>query len=187
MILSILICSLTKRYSSLKALIKTLGFHPRVEILVEMDDGQMSTGAKRNILLKRAVGEYVAFIDDDDSVVPSYISNILDAIRTGPDVVGFNGYISTDGGEYEEWKISKDLPYATSHGIGINGKPGIIYLRYNNHLSPIKREIALKIGYPDKYHGEDYDYARRLHESGLIKTEVCINKHLYYYQYKSKK
>lgn len=182
MILSILICSLTKRYSSLKALIKTLGFHPRVEILVEMDDGQMSTGAKRNILLKKAVGEYVAFIDDDDMVVPSYISNVLAALESGPDAVGMFGYISTDNQEQIEWRISKDYDYIT---IFENGKK--VYLRYNNHLSPVKREIALKIGYPDKYFQEDYDYARRLHYSGLIKREVLIPKHLYYYQYKSKK
>lgn len=182
MILSILICSLTKRYESLKALIKTLGFHPRVEILVECDDGQMSTGAKRNELLKRAIGEYVTFIDDDDMVVPSYISNILDALQVGPDAVGFNGYISTDGKEQIEWRISKDYEYITKIE---NGKR--VYLRYNNHLSPVKREIALKIGYPDKYFQEDYDYARRLHESGLIKKEVIIHKHLYFYQYKTKK
>lgn len=182
MILSILICSLTKRYNSLKAVIKTLGFHPRVEVLVEMDDGQMTTGAKRNILLKRAVGEYVVFIDDDDSVVPSYISNILAALQSGPDAVGFKGYISTDGQPYLEWSISKDHAYETVYQNGTTK-----YLRYNNHLSPVKREIALLIGYPDKYHQEDYDYAKRLHESGLIKTENFIDKHLYYYNFKTKK
>lgn len=147
-----------------------------VEIIT--DDGSASTGAKRNSLLRKATGQYVAFVDDDDSILPGYIAHILAALRERPDAVGFNGYITTNGRNQQEWKISRNFGYITEGGV---------HYRFNNHLSPMRRSIALAIGFPDKSYGEDYDFAVRLKESGLIKTEVYINKHLYHYKYITKK
>ena len=103
----------------------------------------------------------------------------MEAIKQKPDVISFNDYMTTKGTNRENFKIMKDLPYMTiSDAHGRNE-----YLRYNNHLSPIKREIALKIGYKDMKFAEDFDYAKRLKVSGLIKTEYYINKDLYHYKY----
>ena len=107
------------------------------------------------------------------------VSEILKAISNGePDVIGFCGAMTTNGHSRIHWKISKDLPYDAHEENGVK-----YYRRFNNHLSPIKKEIALQIGYKDIYVGEDYDYAVRLKESRLIKTEVFINKELYFYNY----
>lgn len=76
-------------------------------------------------------------------------------------------------------KISKDLPYITiTDGAGNNE-----YARFNNHLSPIKKSIALQIGFKDLKFAEDYDYALRLKNSGLIKSEYFINHDMYHYRY----
>lgn len=70
MMLSILICSLHSR-SHLLAELKAI-LQPQltgdVELLIEIDNKEISTGAKRNILLNRAQGKYIVFIDDDDMV-----------------------------------------------------------------------------------------------------------------------
>jgi hypothetical protein len=47
--------------------------------------------------------------------------------------------------------------------------------------------IAREIGYKNISMGEDYDYALRLAESGLVKDKTFIDQFLYYYQYRSNK
>lgn len=181
MILSLLICTIPKRKDLLDRLVAELRSQillsgKMVEILI--DNGLGTIGGKRQRLIEKAQGEYVAFIDDDDMVSDDYLKSILYVLETKPDVVGFMGWITTNGRDKTNFKISKDCGYAKT----IRG-----YERFNNHLSPIKKEIALQIGYKDISFGEDYDYALRLTNSGLIKTERFISKALYYYQYVSKK
>jgi hypothetical protein len=47
-------------------------------------------------------------------------------------------------------------------------------------LNPIKRKIALSVGFLDISVGEDYDYSLRL--KPLLKTEVYIKTPIYFYQ-----
>src|SRR5271165_925930 len=103
MILSILIATMTSRRDKFSLLMghlqkqKTQG----VEIIANCDDGQLSIGTKRQILLSQAQGKYVCFIDDDDWVPENYIANILSAVETNPDCVGF--LVALDG--YEKDRI----------------------------------------------------------------------------------
>jgi glycosyltransferase involved in cell wall biosynthesis len=149
-----------------------------VEIVTLADDGKIPTGEKRNMLLDMAKGKYVVFVDDDDVVSPDYLPQIVKALLLNPDAIGFKGYITTNGTRKMEWRISVKYKYEQRNGI---------YYRYNNHLSPIRREIAQKIRYKPIYHGEDADYAKRLHEAKLVKHEIFIDKFLYHYDYKTKK
>lgn len=149
-----------------------------IQVLPLIDNYQATTGAKRNKLLEMATGDYVCHIDSDDEISDDYIGEVLKAIESNPDVIGFNGYMTTNGIDRCNFRISKDLPYSASRDIN-----GTCFLRYNNHLSPIKKEIALAIKFPEVSFGEDYDYATRLKESGLIKTEVYIEKDLYHYKF----
>jgi glycosyltransferase involved in cell wall biosynthesis len=167
----------------LKHQIEECGALDTVEVIIDEDGGESSVGSKRQRLLESANGEFVVHIDSDDWVSKDYIESILLATEINPDSIGFEGYMTHDGDRKENFKISKDLPYITT----IDGYGNNEYLRFNNHLTPIKREIALKIGFKDMKFAEDYDYALRLKESGLIKTEVYIPKDLYHYRYCSKK
>lgn len=173
--LSILICTLPRRQTmlqSLKASIEQQSTGYDVEILT--DDGKGTIGAKRQRLLELSTGDYVAFIDDDDDINPQYVKLIFDNL--GADVIGFEGEITTNGRNKKRFTISKEHPYEEKNGI---------YYRYNNHLSPILRSIAIQIGYKDISWGEDYDYAMRLKESGLIKTEKYIYTPMYFYRYRT--
>ncbi len=146
-----------------------------VEFLIEKDNKELSTGLKAQKLLERAKGKYVVFIDDDDMVHIEYIPKILAAIKNKPDCIGFlvechnlPGRMAAVSNRFEKWE---------------SNKYGFDYVRTIHHLCPIKREIALQIGYKDIRCGEDADYSLRLKQSGLLKTEEFINEVMYHYLY----
>lgn len=150
-----------------------------VEIVVEVDNGEMSIGAKRNLLMQCAKGLYVAFIDCDDDVTDWYIEALMEGIETGADCCSLIGEITFDG----------QNPKTFIHSIQYNSyfEKDNVYYRPPNHLNCIKRELAIKIPFPEKNFGEDTDFAMALCRSGLLKTEHYIDRGLYYYKYITKK
>lgn len=158
-----------------------LPYAGQVELLT--DGGSESIGTKRNRLLEKATGEYVAFIDDDDGISSKYISLLMSAISNDVDCVSLTGIITTDGKDqdvfehsikYNEWKTNPK-----GHGIR--------YERFPNHLNCVRASIAKQFKYPEKNHGEDFDWSTLLHQSGLLKTECYVPEVLYYYRYVSNK
>jgi glycosyltransferase involved in cell wall biosynthesis len=51
-----------------------------VEMMLLPDDGQRTIGEKRNALIEAAIGDYVAFIDDDDMISDDYIDQVMTAL-----------------------------------------------------------------------------------------------------------
>ena len=176
--LSILIPSLSSRSHLLAELRKELNrqieLKSEIEVIVSADDGEKTVGQKRNELIQSASGEYVVFIDDDDQISDSYVHEIMEALESNPDCIGFLGYMTTNGGNQKAFKLSKELEY---------GEDTYYYYRPTNHLCPVKRNIALQIKFPVKNLGEDYDYAIRLKASGLLKNEIFIDKQIYHYRF----
>jgi glycosyltransferase involved in cell wall biosynthesis len=153
-----------------------------VEILYDVDNGELSTGNKRNRLIERANGDYIVFVDDDDEVSPDYVAEILQAAKSGADALVFSGWMTTDGDLRRDFHLSIHYPYTA---ITRNGK--IEYLRYPNHITPIKRSIASQFPFENRTIGEDYAWATALHEAGAIKTECKIHKFLYHYKFLTNK
>ena len=178
MILSILICHLNSRAALLERLQARLKPQlekfPEVEVLIEADDGQVKTGEKRNALLKKAGGDYVCFVDDDDLVPADYCEKIIKAINTGaqrPSCIGMEGTLIRPG--QPNRKFIHSMKYSSWF------ERDKVYYRCPNHLNPVRREIALKVGFPDKTIGEDHDYSKKLFP--LLKTEVYVNGSMYEY------
>jgi glycosyltransferase involved in cell wall biosynthesis len=176
--LSILICSLNARAALLASLRSVLDpqLTEEVEVIVNVDDGQLAIGDKRNALLAAATGDYIAFVDDDDLVRTTYVQNILLASRSNPDCIGIEGVITTDGNPNGRLFIHSLRYHIWFEDNGI-------YYRNPNHLSPVKRELAVKTGFPSINHGEDHDYSRRL--LPLLNTEVYIKGPIYHYDYRT--
>jgi glycosyltransferase involved in cell wall biosynthesis len=148
-----------------------------VEVVWVADDKKISTGAKRNYLLKQAQGEYVVFIDDDDWVPEYYVKEILLAARSGADCLAINGTMTTDGEQEVKWRISKDY---NNEEVKEGGE--IVLLRKTNHITAVKRELALAAGFPDKSNAEDKHYSDRL----KLKTEFTVSKPMYHYRFSTK-
>ncbi len=173
--LDILMCCLQSRIEKAEALRKSIHEQARgkdVRILVEVDDGKLTIGTKRNQLVQRSDADYVCFVDDDDTVADNYVESLLDALRSRPDVVTFNGTILWMG----IWK-----PWEIKLGHGFTEAKGK-FLRPPNHLCPVKRSIALNFPFPDKNHGEDTAYASAMAQAKALKKEVHIEKELYFYE-----
>lgn len=182
--LSILIAGIPKRDEIrqilVSSLVKQLNYpvnnSDRVEIIIDPSTSY-NIGTKRNLLLNRAIGDYIVFIDDDDTVSADYISKILQAIETGPDCVGISGTITTNGQNERQWHISKEFKMWYERGN--------VYYRTPNHISPVKRELALQVGFPETAFGEDAEYSSRL--LPLLKTETIVKGNIYHYDFRNDK
>lgn len=175
--LSVLICSLESRENMLRCLMaKLVAQNQRrpgaVEILIEKDNGKKSIGNKRQTLLEDAKGEYVVFIDDDDDIADSYIENILSAVQLKPDCIGFRGRI----------KVGQDMLLFTN-SLSIRKKMFINREHFSHicHINPVRKDIASKFKFVDRFFGEDKMWLDPLLSSGLLKKEVFIDEEMYFY------
>lgn len=175
--LSILIATMPQRASLLERLLdhlwaQVLRRPTEVEVLVDGAGG--TTGAKRNRLLQQAIGDFVAFVDDDDWVCHDYVDRTLDAIGKVPeaDCVEFQGAIMLPGQPEERFHHSTE--YASWF------KKDGIYRRCPNHLNAVRRTLALSVGFPDQTVYEDRDFSTRIQP--LLKTQAPIGTDpLYFY------
>lgn len=191
--LSILICTIPQRRETfLHPLLREIrrqitenNLHGQVEIIFTQDTMRYDTiGRKRNWLLDVADGDYVAHVDDDDRIGPNYLRLVMEGIERGVDCCSLVGEITEDGNnplifehsiKYKEYRTNPD---PTTR---------VRYERFPNHLNTIKSSIAKKFRFPEKNHGEDTDFATKIFNSGIIKTEHEIQETIYLYDYRSKK
>jgi len=186
-ILTIGIPSLNERKESLNELLIFMNSNTnkenrqksKVEIIVNIDDGEKTVGQKRNEILQQAKGKFICYVDDDDKIDEEYINLILKTIEENPelDCIGFTGMYYVNGEPTMLFKHAKEYG-------GHYKKEGIQY-RPVNHLNPVRTELAQQIGFPEKNFGEDSDYCDRLLESGLVKNEVILDKVMYHYLWNS--
>lgn len=183
--LSILICTLPEQRNvqRLKRLINILSpqverHKSEVEIKIHDAGRSMTTGAKRNALIKNCEGDYFCFVDDDDILPVYYVDELLKAIEQGPDVVTFIGYMTTDGDKREDFVIKLGENYERRSGI---------YYRWPNHLACFKKSVVEHVIFPDQWVQEDYIWSKAIRDRKLLKTEVHIQKEMYIYDFQSNK
>jgi glycosyltransferase involved in cell wall biosynthesis len=172
--LSILIATFSRDAEKLKVLLSEINnqMQEGIEIIINSEEKTI-IGKKRNDLLKQAKGKYIVFIDSDDHISNNYIWSIMQACSIGNDCIGISGTITTNGKNARQWHISKE--YGKWYQIST------VYYRTPNHISPVKRELALKAGFPEITFGEDAEYSRRL--LPLLKSETIIKGNIYHYDY----
>jgi glycosyltransferase involved in cell wall biosynthesis len=151
----------------------------QVEMYIHDAGRSMPTGQKRNEMIANTDGEYITQIDCDDIVPSYYVSEIMKAIESSPDVVSFVGFMTTDNVHRKDFVIKLGERYEERNGI---------YYRHPNHLTCLKRSVVEKIKFRPIWVMEDYHYAVELKQKGVLKTEVHIaDKWMYHYDFKSKK
>ena len=184
---SILVLSINARNALLERLLHVLrpqvyANQPRVEMLVDVDNGEMRVGAKRQRLLEVAKGRYVSFVDDDDLVAPDFVERLLAAIQGNPDAdaIGFKGR------RYMDDKLTGEIIYDHKFKGWIDKKvaDGFQYQRTLGHLNPVRRKLALRVGFNRVLQrSEDRLYSVGL--KSLIKKTVFVDACLYDYFFRS--
>jgi len=182
MLLSILIPTLESRRASflristkLATQIHACGWDDRIEILSMADAGELPTGTKRNALMRRARGEFIVSVDDDDDVSERYVELVGGALLAHPDIdcLGIRGEVTYRG------KYRRSFEYSSRHRVycTVNG----VYLRPPHHLNPMRRAIAVRYRFLDVRRSEDAEWALRIARDGVLQREHFIDHPLYYY------
>ena len=172
MLLSILVPALERRpwRRIVDELQRQCSFIDGTEVLVELDNGQMTSGQKRNLLMSRATGKYVCHVDDDDWVEPDYVHKLVEGCRTDVDVVTF--WLDMTYRVYEKWQFGL---WESDRSRG---------RMMCNHLCPRKKEIAELVAFdPSLGYADDQIQFLPIYHAGLLKTEYHIDKILYHYLY----
>lgn len=148
----------------------------RVRVAAWHNDGSPSLPVIRQRMVLGAGSDYVSFVDDDDLVSPDYVAEIVRALATRPDYVGFQVQCYSDG-----------VPTAIAHHSlefkRWRNMPGR-YERDISHLNPIRTVLARKADFRlAGRRAEDRAWADQLRRQRVLRQEVMIDRVLYHYLY----
>lgn len=196
MLWTIMIAGIPERFHVVQplllSLLETQGVArmPDVELLYLLDNRRRPVGAKRNDLMAAARGDYISFIDDDDSVADDYVRRIYKTLlsikksKASVDVICFRQLA-----HLEPHGITHDCSYSLLHYTGrppenrriletAHDKSGVLLpnvLRWSGppaHTMVWRRELVGSIKFPEQMFGEDVRWVDRACE--VAKSEVQL-------------
>lgn len=145
-----------------------------VELLALLDNRSRSLGEKRNELLRLAQGHFLSFVDDDDRVSDDYVSLLLDAIDSAPDIdcIVYDSIVTVGGRRPKLCKYGIELEYTETRDLWC-GKP--------SHTMCWRSQLAKECAFPAKTFGEDADWVALAWPK--VKKQVRIDKAIYFYEF----
>lgn len=177
---TILIATIGQRRAQLQRLLTRLmpqvdPYGGAVKVLAYWDNGETDLPAKRQALVEAVDTDYLCFVDDDDLVSDDYVSAIMDALAQGPDYVGFSMGVWKGG---RRFRVSD---HSLRHGGW--GRHEDVYLRDITTSNPMLTKAAKAADFTVTPRGgaEDRAWADQIRASGMLRTEVVIDRILYHY------
>jgi glycosyltransferase involved in cell wall biosynthesis len=149
----------------------------RVEVLWEADNGEMTLGAKRNVLMDRCSGKYHCFIDDDDVLAPYFLKSFVPMIQSGIDY----DCASFVGAHYVKGRFVKMFNHAIVYKDWFETPER--YYRCPSPMNLIKTSIVRQVRYHDIRNTEDHEFSMRLMRTGLLNNEFQVNPNRPLYHY----
>jgi hypothetical protein len=181
MIFSVLIPSVPSRHAQACALFDKISKQAEgydVEVLMLCDNKKRSVGKKREALVQASLGDYVAFVDDDDDVADCYVSRIVEAIQTPlgfvPDVITF-----------DSWVTLNHLPAVLCrHALGNKNEQydAAGFERAPWHINAWRSWIAKAVLFPDNTGHEDWPWCEEMLRV-YVRKSYKINAALYHYRF----
>lgn len=188
---SILVCSykgnefiLANLLDTLRSQIDKAGYDD-IEVLVVYDYGEMEIGEKRNLLMGLANGEYISFIDDDDTPDEKYIEFIYPQLNKAgaPDLLTFGIQVQDENPPHETFKsIFQD--WDNLSGDGYFTEEGD-WRGIPSHFHVWKRKFVERVRFPSTSWREDLDWMRRAKYA--VNVTEDISDILLYYNFDSTK
>lgn len=117
--------------------------------------GGLSVGKKREALINMAKGEYLCFVDDDETIAPNYIEQLVRLCNIGADIVTFKSIFKCD----YYWGIAN---MSLHHPINEQATPYGEFKRKPFHICPVKTTIAQRCKLPDINNAEDWAYMEQV-------------------------
>ena len=149
----------------------------RVEVIWESDNGELTLGQKRNVLVDRCSGTYHCFIDDDDVIARDFIKTFVPMIKSDIDY----DCASFVGAHYMKGKFNKLFHHSLEYSAWDEYQDR--FIRTVSPMNMIKTSIARQVRYKDIRNTEDHEFSIRLMASGLLKHEFKINPSYPIYHY----
>ena len=177
-----------EQFTKLKNLILSAlkGHEEKVEFLsVHSPKGTPKIGAKRQIGLEAAKGQYFVMVDDDDLISENYFDKIIYHLeRDSPDCIGhlIDCEFLIDG------KLDSTCSAIVSNlytGLSnVIKHPIHKYTQGIYYKVPIRTSLAKMVGFKNISFAEDQDFSIRL--KPFLRKESFIDEVLYYYIYDKK-
>lgn len=151
----------------------------RVRVVGWHNDGSPSLPKIRQRMVETAATEYVSFVDDDDLVSPDYVAEIVAALDSRPDYVGFQVQCYSDSVpiavayhslEFRRWR-------------NLRGR----FERDISHINPIRTALARRADFSLTRTGgaEDRAWADQLRRLRVLRRQVVVDRILYHYLFTS--
>lgn len=188
-ILSILIPSIPSRESKLYALKKEIQRQcnevyrrhdqlGNIQVVIDKSasflNGGLSIGKKRTSLVQKAEGEYLCFLDDDESIAPNYIETLLRLCCTWPDVVTFRALVKLK----DAWGI---IDMNIDHKENEQFTPDRTMKRPPWHMCPVRSCFAKLYDFEDINNAEDFRWFEKV--LSHCKTEAHTDRIIFQYNH----
>lgn len=154
--------------------LKSYEGNEKVRVIYRAENGHISAATNDGIAV--AQGEFIAFMDCDDTVEPDALYEMAKKLNENPQL----DFIYSD-----EDKITEDGKIRHRPFFKPDWSPDLyMCMNYTNHLSVYRTDIAKKIGgLRSAYNGsQDYDFTLRFMEHSSNKRVGHVSKVLYHWR-----
>lgn len=145
-----------------------------VRVLAYRNNGSPPIGDIRDALLAAAESDYVSFVDDDDLVPEYYVAEVVQALASRPDHVGFKIEY------YENGELKEIVDHSLRHGRWHRNTEGQL-VRDFTHIDPVRTELALRGSFFVPRHGRAEDRVWVKQVRPHLATEAYVDKIMYSY------
>lgn len=182
-LLSILIPSIPSRKERLNRLVNELNKQIEanfgdIEIVVDDSkgylEGGLTVGKKREVLVRRANGIYLCFLDDDETIAPNYIEVIKSMCFEGKDICTFRAMVKL----HNAWGV---VNMSLLNYFNEEFTPTRIVNRPPWHMCPVKSEYAKLHDFEDINNAEDFKWMAKVLTH--CKTETHTDMILFQYNH----
>ena len=149
----------------------------KAEVLWESDNGELTLGAKRNVLVDRCSGKYHCFVDDDDVLAPYFLKSFVPMIQSGIDY----DCASFVGAHYFRGQFIKVFNHSLVYKTWFETRDK--YYRCPSPMNLLKTSIVKQVRYKDIRKTEDHEFSMRLLATGLLNKEFEVNPNRPLYHY----
>jgi hypothetical protein len=142
-----------------------------VRVCALWNRGQRPLGELRQALVTYVLSDYVSFVDDDDEVPAYFVEEVVRALESWPDQVGWRMQCIRDGA------MLKPTFHSIKYGSWWEDDAG--YYRDVSHLNPVRHTLALQCDFRLGDPPEDVAWVSQMRR--LVRTEQMVSDRVMYY------